>query len=102
MDEVVEMPYWPSALAPREKLLSLGKESLSDQELLAIFLRTGIKGTNVMALSSQLIREFGSIYALMQADYDIFLYKTRLGNIEICPASGRDGVVETLFTSTAN
>lgn len=79
MEESVAVAYWPSMLAPREKLLSLGRESLSDQELLAIFLRTGTKGINVMALSSHLIREFGSIYSLMQADYDSFCSKPGLG-----------------------
>lgn len=44
MEESVAVAYWPSMLAPREKLLSLGRESLSDQELLAIFYEQGRKG----------------------------------------------------------
>lgn len=38
-------------LMPREKLLAFGAKALSDYELLAIFLRTGIKGCPVMSLS---------------------------------------------------
>ncbi|WP_414004114.1 UPF0758 domain-containing protein, partial [Pantoea sp. alder69] len=38
---------WPGALAPREKLLMQGAAALSDAELLAIFLRTGLPGVHV-------------------------------------------------------
>ncbi|MGG4609132.1 RadC family protein [Providencia sp. Me31A] len=57
-------------LAPREKLLAYGAAALSDVELLAIFLRTGSQGEPVLRLSERLIREFGSLYLLMQADYE--------------------------------
>ena len=52
---------WPSAERPREKLLTLGAASLSDAELLAIFLRTGVKGCNVVDLSRNLLSDFGSL-----------------------------------------
>ena len=55
------LKQWPSAERPREKLLTQGAESLNDAELLAIFLRTGVKGCNVVDLSRQLINSFGSI-----------------------------------------
>jgi len=42
---------WPEAERPREKLLSLGPQALSDAELLAIFLRTGIAGCNAVDLA---------------------------------------------------
>lgn len=48
-------------LAPREKLALKGAESLSDAELLAIFLRTGSQGTNVMLLAQLMLNEFGSL-----------------------------------------
>lgn len=57
-------------LAPREKLLAYGAAALSDVELLAIFLRTGSQGEPVLRLAERLIREFGSLYLLMQADYE--------------------------------
>ena len=54
-------------LAPREKLIQAGAESLDDAELLAIFLRTGTHGISVMALARQMLNEFGSLYRIMTA-----------------------------------
>ncbi|KGQ70258.1 hypothetical protein A1D23_05720 [Chelonobacter oris] len=66
-------------LMPREKLLRHGSEALSDQELLAIFLRTGIKGCPVMALSAQVLRHFGSLRQLLSADQQAFCRMKGLG-----------------------
>lgn len=66
-------------MMPREKLLKLGAQSLADYELLALFLRTGIKGTPVLNFSLQLLSEFGSLYQLMNAPYDVFCQKKGLG-----------------------
>ena len=55
-------------LAPREKLAITGAESLSDAELLAIFLRTGSHGIPVMMLARQMLNEFGSLYRIMTAN----------------------------------
>lgn len=57
-------------LLPREKLLQLGAESLSDKELLAIFLRTGTRGVSVIDFAEQLINAFGSLHALMNASFE--------------------------------
>lgn len=65
--------------APREKLLQYGALTLTDSELLAIFLRTGLPGVHVMALANQLLNEFGSLYSLMAASYDDFCAKKGLG-----------------------
>ncbi|WP_168426686.1 RadC family protein [Erwinia amylovora] len=59
-------------LPPREKLLKCGASSLSDKELLAIFLRTGVRGVHVMTLAQQLLKEFGSLHHLMNAPHDRF------------------------------
>ncbi len=56
-----------SPLMPREKLLNLGASALTDDELLAIFLRTGIKGCPVMQLSAAVIQHFGSLRGLISA-----------------------------------
>lgn len=58
---------WPSAEQPRTKLLEKGPESLSDAELLAIFLRTGIAGKNAVELSRDLLHTFGSLRGLIKA-----------------------------------
>ena len=54
-------------MAPREKLQQQGAPALSDIELLALFLRTGTPGQNVMALAQQILQEFGSLYHIMTA-----------------------------------
>ncbi len=50
----------PKESRPREKLLTRGVKALSDAELLAIFLRTGIRGKNAIELAEYLLAEFGS------------------------------------------
>ena len=71
---------WPSSERPREKLLSLGPASLSDAELLAIFLRTGVKGCNVVDLSRQLLVNFGSLANVFRADQQEFCQQHGLGS----------------------
>ena len=64
------MPFtnWRESERPREKLLLNGADALSDAELIAIFLRTGIKGTDAVALAQKLLRHFGSLHSLFAAD----------------------------------
>ncbi|NBI12453.1 DNA repair protein RadC [[Haemophilus] felis] len=61
-----------TSLMPREKLLKLGAQALTDQELLAIFLRTGIKGCPVMDLSQNVLKHFGSLRGLISANRQDF------------------------------
>ncbi len=70
---------WPAAERPREKLLKLGSGSLSDAELLAIFLRTGVAGLSAVDLARRLLSEFGSLRALMEAGEDAFSRHLGLG-----------------------
>jgi DNA repair protein RadC len=58
----------PMAARPREKLLALGPGALADSELLALLLRTGVKGQGVLQLAEALILKFGGIAGLMRAD----------------------------------
>jgi len=60
-------------MLPREKLLITGPESLDDEELLAIFLRTGLPGLPVMQLARLLLESFSGLRGLMQAEKDEFL-----------------------------
>tara|TARA_R110001583_G_scaffold59932_3_gene178307 strand:+ start:2000 stop:2722 length:723 start_codon:yes stop_codon:yes gene_type:complete len=71
---------WPSEERPREKLLKLGAVSLSDAELLAIFLRTGVKGCNVVDLSRRLLLNFGSLANVFGANQDEFCQQHGLGS----------------------
>ncbi len=68
-----------TAMMPREKLLAYGAESLSDEELLAIFLRTGTKSLPVMALSESVLIAFGSLRALLSASREEFCQIYGLG-----------------------
>ncbi len=76
---MTRLTLWPNQERPREKLLSKGADSLSDAELLAIFLRTGIKGKNVIELALEIIRHFGSLKKLFAADHDNFCQIKGLG-----------------------
>lgn len=55
---------WPKGERPREKLLAAGPRGLSDAELLAIFLRTGVRGRSAVDLGRELLGRFGSLSAL--------------------------------------
>ena len=63
---------WPAAERPREKLMARGPEALSDAELLAIFLRTGIVGKSAVDLAREMLSTFGSLNALIAADEAAF------------------------------
>lgn len=70
---------WPTQERPREKLITRGANSLTDAELLAIFLRTGIKGKNAIELAREIIEYFGSLKQLFAADLDSFCQFKGLG-----------------------
>lgn len=70
---------WPTSERPREKLLARGAQSLSDAELLAIFLRTGIKGKTAVDMARELLSHFGSLNALLSARQDHFCQYPGLG-----------------------
>jgi len=58
---------WPAGERPREKLIQRGAASLSDAELLAIFLRTGVSGKSAVDLARDLLSQFGSLTQLFAA-----------------------------------
>ncbi|MCR5885871.1 DNA repair protein RadC [Rhizobacter sp. J219] len=58
----------PPDARPREKLLARGPEALADAELIALLLRTGVKGRSVLQLAQQLLTEFGGLSGLLQAE----------------------------------
>ncbi len=63
---------WPKAQRPRERLLERGAETLTDAELLAIFLRTGTTGLSALALAQNLLDQFGGLNALLSANQQQF------------------------------
>jgi DNA repair protein RadC len=70
---------WPVNERPREKLLNQGASSLSDAELLAIFLRTGVTGCHVVDMARRLLSSFGSISGIYQANRQDFCAQHGLG-----------------------
>jgi DNA repair protein RadC len=58
---------WPRAERPRERLLAQGAAVLSDAELLAVFLRTGVRGKSAVDLGRELLARFGSLAGLLAA-----------------------------------
>ncbi len=71
---------WPADERPREKLLQKGANALSDAELLAIFLRTGIPGKTAVDLSRELLDEFGGLRPLLTASHPRFCQGKGLGD----------------------
>ena len=76
---LTSIKQWPKQERPREKLIQQGANSLTDSELLAIFLRTGCKGVDVVTLSRQLLTDFGSLRALFSASETDFCLHKGLG-----------------------
>ena len=70
---------WPADDRPREKLLTKGPAALSDAELLAIFLRTGVAGKSAVDLARELLTRFGSLTRLFAAEEKDFCAVLGLG-----------------------
>jgi DNA repair protein RadC len=71
---------WLAEDRPREKLLQRGSAALTDAELLAIFLRTGVQGKSAVDLARDLLADFGSLKALLDADHQRFCQAHGLGD----------------------
>ncbi|ANB01746.1 DNA repair protein RadC [Ectothiorhodospira sp. BSL-9] len=92
---------WPASERPREKLLGQGPETLSDAELLAIFLRTGVSGLTAVDLARDLLNRFGGLRPLLQADIKDFCSARGLGEAKYAQLQavlemGRRHLSETL------
>jgi DNA repair protein RadC len=70
---------WPEDQRPRERLLKHGPQHLSDSELLAIFLRTGVKGKSAVDLGRDMMSRFGSFAGLFSAQLADFSTLDGLG-----------------------
>ncbi len=72
---------WPVNERPREKLLMHGVATLSDAELLAILLRTGLRGKTAVDVARELLQEFNGLRPLLDADQAIICRHQGLGPI---------------------
>ncbi len=76
---MIPIKDWPADERPREKLLLRGAQSLSDAELLAIFLRTGTRGKTAVDLARELLHDFNGLRALFEAEEAQFCQANGLG-----------------------
>ena len=70
MAEGMRLKDQPASERPRERLAALGASALSHAELIAILLRTGLKGMNAVEVGQQLLCRFGSLQSLALASVD--------------------------------
>lgn len=70
---------WPASERPRERLLAHGAGALTEAELLAVFLRTGVRGTTAVDLARQALEHFGGLNALLSASQTAFTEINGLG-----------------------
>lgn len=71
---------WPTRERPRERLLNQGASTLSDAELLAIFLRTGVRGKSAVDVARDLLERFGGLRPLLAANRTAFCAAPGLGD----------------------
>src|ERR1700712_2418021 len=70
MSDSLRLKDQPLSERPRERLVARGPTALTHAELIAILLRTGLKGTNVVEVGRRLVNKYGSLSALAQASVD--------------------------------
>ncbi len=92
---------WPTQERPRERLLAHGPDSLSDAQLLAIFLRTGVRGRSAVDLARDLLDRFGGLRELLAAPKSQFCDAPGLGSAKYAQLQavlemGRRHLFETL------
>lgn len=85
-------------LLPREKMLRYGVTSLSDAELLALFLRTGTSGKTVFVLARDLIAHFGSLHGLLTADMEAFKDVDGIGVAKFAQIKGIAELARRFYT----
>ena len=79
MEKVIRVMDLPENERPRERLLRYGADSLSNGELLAIILRTGIANENVLNLSSRVIKNCGGLNGILTMSADGFMSISGIG-----------------------
>ena len=70
---------WPKNEQPREKLRLYGARALADAELLAIFLRVGVKGKSAVSLAEDLLHRFGGLPRLLACSPEEFIQVHGMG-----------------------
>lgn len=73
---------WPAEERPREKLLQRGATALSDAELLAVLLGSGVAGRNVLDLARGLLVRFGGLRQFLEAEREAVLREPGIGAVK--------------------
>jgi DNA repair protein RadC len=84
MSEGMRLKDQPANQRPRERLAALGADRLSNPELIAILLRTGLKGANAVDVGKQLLEKFGTLNSLA---------RTSVADLQQVRGIGRDKAV---------
>jgi DNA repair protein RadC len=93
---------WPERERPRERLLALGPAALSDAELLAVLLRTGMRGKSAVDLGRELLAEFGGFSGLLERLHEAkSLGSARRANLAAAIEIGRRVLLESGKASSA-
>jgi DNA repair protein RadC len=97
----MKIQQWPKQERPREKLLQFGAQTLSDAELLAILINTGVKGKTAVELAKQAIVQFGGVQALFLASQKHVMKQVGLGEakfalLQACVELFKRGMAEQL------
>jgi DNA repair protein RadC len=87
----IKLKDQPASERPRERLAAHGADALSQAELVAILLRTGLKGANAVEIGKQLVSKYGSLRALAQASLD---------DLQTIKGIGRDKAVTLIAAFT--
>lgn len=74
----------PQDERPRERLLRYGVEQLSNEELLAILLKTGTRNMSAKVLASYILKELGSISELQHTSYQVLAHMKGIGSAKAC------------------
>ncbi len=80
---MVPLKSWPAEERPRQKLLNCGAAGLSDAELLAVVLQTGVRGQNALDIARQLLHDHGGLNGLARAKRSRLRAQAGLGPVKI-------------------
>lgn len=102
----MNITQWPQEERPREKLLLRGAGALSDAELLAIFIRCGVKGKTAVDVARELLQQFGNIKGLLDLERQEFcqccgLSMAKYAKVQAALELARRYVAQTLSRTTA-
>ena len=97
----MSLATWPKSERPREKLLNHGAERLSDAELLAIFIHTGIKGKSALEIARNLLAKYGSIPELLKQNRDSLCAEPGLGAAKVASLEAAQELAQRQMLSIA-